>query len=78
MQKLLVYQPEFDAAFCRWGLMFLPDLRNGLLNIYGSLVNGGYLAAVWASPDKVPFLSVSMNTVVKETESDASSAFWTI
>ena len=47
--------------------MFLPDLRNGLLNIYGSLVNGGYLAAVWASPDKVPFLSVSMNTVVKET-----------
>jgi ubiquinone/menaquinone biosynthesis C-methylase UbiE len=59
---------EFDAVLCRWGLMFLPDLRNGLLNIYGSLVNGGYLAAaVWASPDKVPFLSVSMNTVVKET-----------
>ena len=59
---------EFDAVLCRWGLMFLPDLRNGLLNIYESLVNGGYLAAaVWASPDKVPFLSVSMNTVVKET-----------
>jgi len=59
---------EFDAVLCRWGLMFLPDLRNGLLNIYGSLVNGGYIAAaVWASPDKVPFLSVSMNTVVKET-----------
>jgi ubiquinone/menaquinone biosynthesis C-methylase UbiE len=59
---------EFDAVLCRWGLMFLPDLRDGLLNIYGSLVNGGYLAAaVWASPDKVPFLSVSMNTVVKET-----------
>jgi ubiquinone/menaquinone biosynthesis C-methylase UbiE len=59
---------EFDAVLCRWGLMFLPDLRNGLLNIHGSLVNGGYLAAaVWASPDKVPFLSVSMNTVVKET-----------
>ena len=59
---------EFDAVLCRWGLMFLPDLRDGLLNIYGSLVNGSYLAAaVWASPDKVPFLSVSMNTVVKET-----------
>jgi len=58
----------FDAVLCRWGLMFLPDLRDGLSNIYSSLVNGGYLAAaVWASPDKVPFLSVSMNTVVKET-----------
>jgi enediyne biosynthesis protein CalE5 len=58
----------FDAVLCRWGLMFLPDLREGLSNIYSSLINGGYLAAaVWASPDKVPFLSVSMNTVVKET-----------
>lgn len=58
----------FDAVLCRWGLMFLPDLREGLSNIYSSLVNGGYLAAaVWASPDKVPFLSVSMKTVVKET-----------
>jgi ubiquinone/menaquinone biosynthesis C-methylase UbiE len=58
----------FDAVLCRWGLMFLPDLRGGLSNIYSSLVNGGYLAAaIWASPDNVPFLSVSMNTVVKET-----------
>ncbi len=58
----------FDAVLCRWGLMFLPDLGEGLSNIYTSLVNGGYLAAaVWASPDKVPFLSVSMKTVVKET-----------
>jgi enediyne biosynthesis protein CalE5 len=58
----------FDAVLCRWGLMFLPDLGEGLSNIYTTLVNGGYLAAaVWASPDKVPFLSVSMNTVVKET-----------
>jgi ubiquinone/menaquinone biosynthesis C-methylase UbiE len=58
----------FDAVLCRWGLMFLPDLKDGLSNIYRSMVNGGHLAAaVWASPDKVPFLSVSMNTVVKET-----------
>ena len=58
----------FDAVLCRWGLMFLPDLRDGLSNIYRSLVNDGHLAAaVWAAPDKVPFLSVAMNTVVKET-----------
>jgi ubiquinone/menaquinone biosynthesis C-methylase UbiE len=58
----------FDAVLSRWGLMFLPDLKDGLSNIYKSMVNDGHLAAaVWASPDKVPFLSVSMGTVVKET-----------
>jgi ubiquinone/menaquinone biosynthesis C-methylase UbiE len=58
----------FDAVLCRWGLMFLPDLKEGLSNIYRSMANGGHIAAaVWATPDKVPFLSVSMNTVVNET-----------
>lgn len=58
----------FDAALCRWGLIYLPDLRAGLFNIHRSLVDGGRLAAaVWASPDKVPFLSVVMSTVLKET-----------
>lgn len=60
----------FDAALCRFGLMFLPDLRTGLSNIYRSLVEGGHFAAaVWASPDKVPFIFVPLNTVMKETNS---------
>jgi ubiquinone/menaquinone biosynthesis C-methylase UbiE len=60
----------FDAALCRFGLMFLPDLRTGLSNIYKSLVDGGRLAAaVWASPDNVPFIAVALNTVMKETKS---------
>jgi ubiquinone/menaquinone biosynthesis C-methylase UbiE len=60
----------FDTALCRFGLMFLPDLRTGLSNIYRSLVDGGRLAAaVWASPDKVPFIAVALNTVMKETKS---------
>jgi ubiquinone/menaquinone biosynthesis C-methylase UbiE len=59
----------FDAALCRFGLMFLPNLRSGLSNIYRSLVDGGRLAAaVWASPDKVPFIAVALNTVMKETK----------
>ncbi len=59
----------FDAALCRFGLMFLPNLRSGLSNIYGSLVDGGRLAAaVWASPDKVPFIALALNTVMKETK----------
>ena len=60
----------FDAALCRFGLMFLPDLRTGLSNIYRSLVEGGRLAAaVWASPDKVPFIAVALNRAMKETKS---------
>ncbi len=60
----------FHAALCRWGLMFLPNPKAGLSNIYRSMVKGGqFAAAVWASPDKVPFISVPMNIVLKETNS---------
>ena len=60
----------FNAVLCRFGLMFLPDLKEGLSNIHRSLVHGGSLAAaVWASPDKVPFFALALNTVMKETNS---------
>ena len=52
--------------------MFMPDPKAALSNIHESLVNGGHFApAVWASPDKVPFIFVPMNTVLKETNSQA-------
>jgi ubiquinone/menaquinone biosynthesis C-methylase UbiE len=58
----------FNAALCRAGLMFLPDLDAGLSNIYESLTDGGHFAAaVWASSEKVPFISAVMNTITKET-----------
>jgi enediyne biosynthesis protein CalE5 len=60
----------FDAAICRWGLMFLPDLRSGLLNIYQSLIEGGrFAAAVWASPGQDTLIYTTMNIVMKETNS---------
>ena len=59
---------RFDAALCRWGLMFLPNPKAGLSNIYYSLAKGAHFAAaVWASPEKVPFISMPMNIVLKET-----------
>jgi enediyne biosynthesis protein CalE5 len=67
-----IYLPPstFDAALCRWGLMFLPNPEAGLSNIYGSLVKGAHFAAaVWAAPEKVPFISVPMNIVLEETNS---------
>ena len=60
----------FDAALCRFGLMLFQDFKASLSNIYRSLVEGGHFAAaVWASPDKVPFIFVPLNTVLKETNS---------
>jgi hypothetical protein len=50
--------------------MLLPDLKAGLSNIYISLIDDGHLAAaVWASPNKVPFITLTINTVLKETNS---------
>jgi hypothetical protein len=41
-----------------------------LSNIYRSLIEAGHFAAaVWASPDKVPFISEVMNNITKETNS---------
>ena len=58
----------FDAVLCRWGLMFLPDLKAGLSNIHQSLVEGGHLAAaVWASPAQDTLITMTMNTIMKET-----------
>jgi len=58
----------FDAALCRFGLMFLPNLGTGLSNIYKSLKEGGiFAAAVLGSSDKVPFISLAFNTVLKQT-----------
>jgi ubiquinone/menaquinone biosynthesis C-methylase UbiE len=31
----------FDAVLCRFGLMFLPNVKAGLSNIHNSLVNDG-------------------------------------
>jgi ubiquinone/menaquinone biosynthesis C-methylase UbiE len=58
----------FDAVLCRWGLMFLPDLKAGLSNVYRSLVEGGHFAAaVWASPAQDTLIATTMNTVMKDT-----------
>jgi ubiquinone/menaquinone biosynthesis C-methylase UbiE len=55
---------SFDAALCRWGLMFLPNLSGALDNICRSLVSGGkFAAAVWSVPEKVPQLNIAMSIV---------------
>ena len=52
---------SFDAVVCRWGFMLLPDLSSTLGQIRHLLVPGGALAAaVWDTPQNVPFLSLPM------------------
>lgn len=57
---------SFDAALCRLGLMFLPNLPGALTGIRRVLRPGGRLAAaVWSTPDQVPSATVPMK-VLKE------------
>jgi ubiquinone/menaquinone biosynthesis C-methylase UbiE len=57
----------FDAIISRWGLMFLPDLPNALASMRQALVpNGKIAAAVWSTPQKVPFLGLAIGTAMKE------------
>jgi ubiquinone/menaquinone biosynthesis C-methylase UbiE len=59
----------FDAALCRFGLMFLPDVDRALGGIWRLLVPGGrFAASVWGEPDRVPFLSVTMSTITRELD----------
>jgi len=60
----------FDVVLCRWGLMFLPNLKAGLSNIHRSLKpSGHFAAAVWASPGQDTLSATTMNIVMKETNS---------
>ena len=55
---------SFDAVLCRWGLMFLPDLKAALSGMWRSLTPGGRMATcVWDVPPKVPMVSLAMGVI---------------
>ena len=71
IETIVLPPSAFGAALCRFGLMFLPDLKTGLSNIYMSLVEGGlFAAAVWASPDQDGLMAKTMSTVMKKTNTE--------
>jgi ubiquinone/menaquinone biosynthesis C-methylase UbiE len=62
----------FNAVLCRWGLMYLPNPTGALSNIHRTLISDGCVAAaVWGTPDKVPFLALPISVVRKETHAPA-------
>ncbi len=59
-ESLTVGESGFNAAVCRWGLMFVPDLDASARRIAELLVPGGSFAtSVWSAGDKVPMLTVA-------------------
>lgn len=65
-EQLSVNERDFDAAVCRWGLMFMPDLVGALKQIRAHLKAGARFAtAVWSTPDKVPMITLGADAVRK-------------
>src|SRR5207245_1372930 len=61
-----VERPEqhFDAAICRFGLMFLPDLQAALERVHRALKQGARFAAlVWSTEDRNPYISLQIDVV---------------
>jgi enediyne biosynthesis protein CalE5 len=55
---------SFDAAVCRWGLMFMPDLSGAVNLIHRALKPGARFAtAVWASGEKVPMITLASEAI---------------
>jgi ubiquinone/menaquinone biosynthesis C-methylase UbiE len=57
-------EATFDAAICRFGLMFVPDLQQALLGVYRSLKPGAWFAAlVWSTEANNPYLGLQLGLI---------------
>lgn len=63
-ESLAIPNNVFDAAICRLGLMYLPNLQKGLSEIKGVLRSGGRISAiVFTTGEKTPFFSIPVNLI---------------
>ena len=55
---------RFDAAICRFGLMFMPDLHQALIRIRQTLKPGARLGAlVWSTEQRNPWIGLQTGLV---------------
>jgi SAM-dependent methyltransferase len=55
---------SFDAAICRFGLMFVPDLRQVLVRVQRALKPGARFATlVWSTADANPYIGLQLALV---------------
>ncbi|HXM89433.1 MAG TPA: class I SAM-dependent methyltransferase [Candidatus Acidoferrum sp.] len=67
-ESLSLDADSFDAALCRWGLMFMPDLDGVLRGMHRALKPGGRFAtAVWSVADKVPMCGLARDAIRRIT-----------
>jgi ubiquinone/menaquinone biosynthesis C-methylase UbiE len=60
-EELNVDPGTFDAATCRWGIMFMPEPLRCLQQVHSALKAGACTAfAVWGPPDRNPWVSLPM------------------
>lgn len=68
-EGLDLLEGRFDAALCRWGLMYLPHLAPALDGVRQRLLpSGRFVAAVWPTPSKVPVLSLPRAVITQYLE----------
>ena len=68
-EQLDLLEGRFDAALCRWGLMYLPHLAPALDGVRQRLLpSGRFVAAVWPTPSKVPVLSLPRAVITQYIE----------
>jgi len=62
---LEVPEQPYDAILCRWGLMFMQDLKATLQSFHALLKPGGrVVAAIWGAPEDAPALSMGNRIVL--------------
>jgi ubiquinone/menaquinone biosynthesis C-methylase UbiE len=65
----------YDHVVCRFGIMFFPDIGQGLAEMTRVLKKGGKMAvAVWAAPEKNPFITIMASTIMKKLNLPAPRA----
>lgn len=61
-----VPEAAFDAALCRWGLMYVDRPRQALASVRRCLRAGGvFVAAVWTAPASVPYWSMPRDVLAR-------------
>lgn len=60
---------SFDAALSRWGIIFDPDGEGAAARVRSFLEPGCRMAiSSWGPPDRVPFLGIPVQTVMKRLD----------
>jgi SAM-dependent methyltransferase len=59
-------EAQFDAAICRFGLMFVPDLHQCLSRIHHALKpRARFAALVWATRDRNPWMDAQIGVLTE-------------